>query len=194
MAATEKLTGIRRDENRVREYLERIGMIPSKADPDEREQFVKEEPNPRLKEAEEGGRVVFVVDAAHFVPGFLWIFTGIFIGAPAGRKRFNVPGELNAVTHEMTTSCNKRHINTERVYGLLREISEAHLETPVTSALDKGRYRNCGIARRTAETINIELLYILPCSPNLNLIERRLRKFVKKKSKYYLSSSILKQR
>lgn len=54
-AAVERITGIRRSENRVRLYLKsigmkrrKVGMIPAKTDP--------EELNPRLKEAEEGRR------------------------------------------------------------------------------------------------------------------------------------------
>ena len=66
-AAVERITGIRRSENRVRVYLKsigmkrrKVGMIPAKADPEEQERFVKEELNPRLKEAEEGRRAVFL--------------------------------------------------------------------------------------------------------------------------------------
>jgi transposase len=66
MAAIEKLTGIKRSENRVREYLKsigmkrrKVGMVPAKADPDEQERFLKEELEPRLKEAEEGERALF---------------------------------------------------------------------------------------------------------------------------------------
>ena len=67
VSVVEQLTGIRRSENRVREYLEKIGMkrrkvgmIPAKADPEKQERFVKEELNPRLKEAEQGRRAVFL--------------------------------------------------------------------------------------------------------------------------------------
>ena len=66
-AVVERITGIRRSENRVRVYLKsigmkrrKVGMIPAKADPEEQERFVKEELNPRLKEAEEGRRAVFL--------------------------------------------------------------------------------------------------------------------------------------
>ena len=48
MAKIEELTGIKRSENRVREFLKsigmaprKVGMIPAKADPDEQEQFIK---------------------------------------------------------------------------------------------------------------------------------------------------------
>jgi len=58
-AAVERITGIRRSENRVRLYLKSIGMKRRKVgmiDPEEQERFVKEDLNPRLKEAEEGRR------------------------------------------------------------------------------------------------------------------------------------------
>jgi transposase len=48
MAKIEELTGIKRSENRVREFLKSIGLaprkagtIPAKADPDEQETFIK---------------------------------------------------------------------------------------------------------------------------------------------------------
>ena len=92
-------------------------MIPSKADSDEQEQFIKEELEPRLKEAKSGRRVVFFVDAAHFVLapflGILWSFKRLFIKAPSGRKRFNVLGALNAVTHELITVTNDTYINAQ---------------------------------------------------------------------------------
>jgi transposase len=67
VSVVERLTGIRRSENRVRVYLKsigmkrrKVGMIPAKADPEKQKRFVKEELNPRLKEAEEGRRAVFL--------------------------------------------------------------------------------------------------------------------------------------
>lgn len=49
---------------------------------------------PRLAQAQAEQRVVFFVDAAHFVLapflGLVWSLTRLFIKAPAGRKRFNV--------------------------------------------------------------------------------------------------------
>ena len=124
MAKIEELTGIKRSENRVREFLKsigmaprKVGMIPAKADPEEQESFLKEELEPRLEEVQGGQRAVFFVDAAHFVLapflGILWCFTRLFIKAPAGRKRFNVLGALNAVTHELVTATNDTYINAQ---------------------------------------------------------------------------------
>ena len=198
MQKIEELTGVRRSENRVREYLKgigikrlKVGMIPAKADTEEQERFIKEELTPRLKEAEEGKRGVFFTDAAHFVLspflGFLWAFTRIFIKAPAGRKRFNVLGALNAVTHEPVTVCNDTYINAESVCELLKNIADMYAGIPITLILDNARYQKCKTVFDLAASLNIELLYLPAYSPNLNIIER-LWKFVKKKclwSKYY---------
>lgn len=119
--------------------------------------------------------------------GFLWSFSRIFIRSPSGRKRFNVLGALNAVTHELITVCNETYINAESVCELFYKISESCVGIPVTLILDNARYQKCRIVSELAGLLDIELLYIPPYSPNLNLIER-LWKFVKKKclwSKYY---------
>ncbi len=198
MAKIEEQTGIKRSENRVRAFLKSIGMaprkvgtIPAKADPEEQESFVKEELEPRLEEAKTGQRVVFFVDAAHFVLapflGILWSFTRLFIKAPSGRKRFNVLGALNAVTHELIIVTNDTYINAQSFCDLLWCISRLDLGVPITLVLDNVRYQKCKLVWELAESLDIELLYLPPYSPNLNLIER-LWKFVKKKclySKYY---------
>ena len=94
---------------------------------------------------------------------------------------------MNAVTHELITVCNETYINADSVCELLYAISEKYAGTAVTAVMDNARYQKCRIVRETAARLDIELLYIPPYSPNLNLIER-LWKFVKKKcrrSKYY---------
>jgi len=198
MAKIEELTGIKRSENRVREFLKsigmaprKVGMIPAKADLDKQEQFIKEELEPRLEEARSGKRAVFFVDAAHFVLapflGILWSFKRLFIKAPAGRKRFNVLGALNAITHELITVTNDTYINAPSFCDLLWRISRLNIRVPITLVLDNARYQKCKLVWELAESLDIELLYLPPYSPNLNLIER-LWKFVKKQclySKYY---------
>jgi len=198
MAKIEELTGVRRSENRVREFLKsagmkrrKVGMIPAKADPDKQEEFSEKELKPLLSEAKEGKRAVFFVDAAHFVSapflGFLWSFTRIFIKAPSGRQRFNVLGALNTAAHQLVTVCNDEYINAQSFCDLLWKIAAMNLKIPVTLILDNAKYQKCGIVRSLAKSLNIELLYLPAYSPNLNIIER-LWKFVKKKclwSKYY---------
>ena len=203
-ANIKELTGIKRSENRIRLFLKSIGIkrykvgtIPAKADIEEQDRF-KKRLQPRLEDATTGERAVFFVDAAHFVLapflGFLWSFTRIFIKAPAGRKRFNVLGALNAITHQLITVTNDTYINAESVCDLLRQIAGLNLGVPITLVMDNARYQKCKIVWQLASVLGIELLYLPTYSPNLNLIER-FWKFLKKKclySKYYSEFSAFK--
>ena len=63
----EKLTGIRRSPTQVRQFLKVLGMkrlqvghIPAKADPKEQKTFLEGELQPRLEEAQQGKRHVFL--------------------------------------------------------------------------------------------------------------------------------------
>jgi transposase len=131
------------------------------------------------------------MDAAHFVfapfLGYLWCFTRLFIKAPCGRKRFNVLGALDAISHEMTVFTNTGYINALSVCDLLAKIAKKYCNLPVSIVLDNARYQKCTLVQEFAKSLNIELLYLPSYSPNLNLIER-IWKFIKKKclySKYY---------
>lgn len=184
-----RLTGIRRGVSQVRAYLKRIGMswrkagtIPAKCDPDVQDDFLTQKLEPRLEEAKTGKRTVFFVDAAHFIFGpflcMLWCFVRYFVPGPCGRKRYNVLGALNAVTHELIRVTNHSYINAESVCELLRKVAAA-VPGPVTLVLDNARYQKCALVQNLAATLGIELLYLPSYSPNLNLIER-LWKYMKK--------------
>lgn len=131
------------------------------------------------------------MDAAHFVHGaFLgqvWSKERVFIPSPSGRRRFNVLGALNAITKEVVTVENDSYINSFSVCELLLKLKDRSLDTPITLVLDNARYQTCKLVQDAAKELEIELLFLPPYSPNLNLIER-LWKFVKKKalnSRYY---------
>jgi len=135
-------------------------------------------------------------DAAHFVMGaflgFIWCFERFFVKAPSGRKRFNVLGALNAITHEVILITNDTYITATQICELLQKIADLGLLIPITLVLDNARYQKCKIVEDLAKSLGIELLYLPPYSPNLNLIER-LWKFVKKKclyGKYYEDFSV----
>jgi transposase len=115
--------------------------------------------------------------------GFLWCFERLFVKTGAGRQRFNVLAALNAVTHELITVTNDTYISAESVCALLNKIAALGLAIPITLILDNARYQKCVLVMELAESLNIELLYLPPYSPNLNLIER-LWKFVKKQCLY----------
>lgn len=107
--------------------------------------------------------------------GFLWCFQRYFVYSASGRKRFNVLGALNAITHEVVTITNDSYINALSVCDLLRKLATKHAEEAVTLFLDNARYQKCKIVQELAEQLKIELIYLPAYSPNLNLIERLWR-------------------
>jgi transposase len=193
-AKIEELTGLNRSLPQVEKFLKKMGMkcrkvgcIPAKADPQQQAEFLNKQLQPRLDEAQAGLRALFFVDAAHFVLapflGFLWCFARVFISAPTGRQRFNVLAALNAVTHDLVLVTNDSYITATSVCALLHQLAALNLTVPITLVLDNARYQRCALVQDLAATLNIELLFLPPYSPNLNLIER-LWKFVKKEALY----------
>jgi transposase len=201
-AQIEALTGIKRGPTQTRQFLRKLGMkprklgqIPAKADPEAQEEFKAEKLEPRLAEAQAGQRVVFFMDAAHFVYApflaLVWCFTRVFVKAPSGRQRLNVLAALHATTKEILTVQNLTYVTAETVCELLRLLAGAHPALPITIVLDNARYQKCALVQELARSLGIELLYLPAYSPNLNLIER-LWKWVKKQclyGKYYPTSA-----
>jgi len=201
----EERTGIRRGLTQVRHFLHRLGLAPRKVAaipippkstlPEHvktQKVFLENKLEPRLKEARQGLRQVLFVDAAHFVHasflGILWCVARLCVRAASGRKRFNVLGALDAVSHKLITVTNHSYINAESVCLLLRAVAAAATpEIPITLVLDNARYQKCALVDGLAKQLGIELLYLPSYSPNLNLIER-VWKFVKAdclRTKYY---------
>jgi len=107
----------------------------------------------------------------------------IFVRAPAGRQRFKVLGALNALPHELVTVTNDTSITATEVGTLVRQRAALTLGVPLTLVLDNARYQRCAQVVTLAASLQIELCFLPPYSPNLNLIER-LWKFVKKQCLY----------
>jgi len=143
--------------------------------------------DPRIKEAKEGKRKIYFVDAAHFVLGgflaCLWCFCRVYLPTPSGRQRYNVLGALDAITHELILECNDKYINSQSVCSLLLKISQLQIGIPITIILDNAKYQRCDLVQKCAEQLNIELLFLPSYSPNLNIIER-LWKWIKKDCLY----------
>ena len=148
---------------------------------------------PRLEEAKQGKRTVYFADAAHFVHGAfvacVWCIVRFFIPTPSGRKRYNVLGAIDAITHNVISVCNTTYINHLSVIELLEKIRDRHKDSvfPISIFLDNAKYQRCKAVTEKAASLNIELMFLPSYSPNLNLIER-LWKWMKKdclNCKYY---------
>ena len=191
IARIEALTGIELSESQARRTLHRLGMkyrktaaIPGKCDAQLQFDFYQQEMLPRLAEAGRAERKVFFVDAAHFVMGaflgMLWCFSRIFIKTSPGRQRYSVLGAIDSHRHEIISVTTDGTVSAPLVTQLLDKIRVAHPTTPITLVLDNARYQRCKEVANHAAIKDIELLYLPPYSPNLNLIER-LWKLTKKK-------------
>lgn len=146
---------------------------------------------PRIDEAKDGKRSLYFVDGAHFVfggiLGSLWCSSRVFVKTSPGRQRLNVLAALNPFQNELVEISNTGYINAEVVCNLLYKIHANSRGKPITLVLDNARYQRCKKVQALADELQIELLFLPPYSPNLNLIER-LWKFIKKEcihSRYF---------
>lgn len=108
----------------------------------------------------------------------MWSAVRLFVPTGSGRQRLNVLGAVGYGTARMITVINRGSIGAEQACELLREIHR-RCRKPITVVLDNASYHRARIVRDLAAALNIELLFLPPYSPNLNLIER-VWKLVKK--------------
>ena len=141
------LTGIELSLSQIRRVMLRLGMryrkagqSPGKADTNKRLEFLDQELRPKLKDAAEGKRKVFFVDASRFVMGavlgMLWSFARVFVRGASGRKRYNVLGTLDSETREVITVSNDTYITAPTVCELLEKLREHESQMPLTLVLD----------------------------------------------------------
>lgn len=194
----ERLTGIRRSPGRIRQFLHSGGYklfkmkpIPAKADVEVQKAWVEKKLNPFIEKAKKGKCCLLFMDASHFVLGafvcYVWSKVALFLKTSAGRNRINVLGAVNAVNQELTTLINTTFINATVIIEFLNLLKSKYADTPIVIVLDNARYQHCNLVTSAAEKLGIQLLFLPPYSPNLNIIER-LWKLTKKKilyTKYY---------
>jgi transposase len=191
----EMLTGLKLGPSACRDFMRKhLGMkfrkmaiIPAKADPKKQAEFLNDELEPLLKEERQGKRKVFFVDAAHFLMGaflgMLWCFERLFLKSSCGRRHYNVLGAFNVKGTNLITVTNEAYINSNTIVDLLIKLKQEYTNIPLTLIMDNARYQRCSKVTEQAEMLGIDVLFIPPYSPNLNLIER-LWKFTKKKCLY----------
>jgi hypothetical protein len=167
------------------------GSMPAKADPAAQRSYYDSILSPLMEQAADGKLALLFLDASHFVMGcdFLGCIYGKvrrFVKTFSGRKRYNVLGALDFVTKKVVTVANDAYITAVDICELLRKAASDYVGKPVHIVLDNARYQKCEVVTNLAQELGIELHYIPPYSPNLNLIER-LWKHVKNRlrARYY---------
>jgi len=194
----QNIAGVQLSEDQARRIMRRVGLayrktaaIPGGADPQIQFVFLQEELIPRLKEAQEGSRRVFFVDAAHFVLGaflgMIWCLTRVLVRTGSGRQRYSVLGAVETRDHDLVTIRTTGSVNAETVCDLIEKISEQYPAEEITLVMDNARYQRNSKVLDCAARHAIELLFLPAYSPNLNLIERvwRLIKSRTLKNKYF---------
>ena len=167
--------------------------VPGKANREAQKEFVQ-----RFREfmAQKPCDVpLYFTDATHpthnSTPAYGWIRRGAEkeLVANSGRQRLNLHGALNAETREVIT-LRAESINADATVSLFELIDQAHpsANTIYVIADNAGYYHADAVKEYLASgRSRIQLWFLPPYSPNLNLIER-LWKFFRKKvmnNRYY---------
>ena len=97
----------------------------------------------------------------------------------AGRQRYSVLGARDAATRTLIRETTDGNVNELTARRLLLKIRAAHPDGPISVVWDNARYQHTPLVRNIARAARIDLVYLPPYSPNLNLIER-VWKFTKK--------------
>ena len=166
-------------------------LIPGKADGEAQEGFVKE--YEKLKENKNKEDPLYFIDATHPhhnpVAGYGWIKRGEDYPIPSntGRRRLNINGAFNIESLESVVRYDET-INAQSTIALFQQLEQRHPQAEKIYAIcDNARYYRSGMVVEYLQTSRIELIFLPPYAPNLNLIERYW-KFFKKKilcGKYY---------
>lgn len=136
---------------------------------------------------------VYFCDGVHLIYGYhggkYWCKNRICVKSAYGRKRVNCLGFLDAVSHQTETVMNDSYLNSDSVCEGLKLLRRKNPDQQIYVVLDNAAYQRCKKVKEFAIDMNINLIFLPPYSPNLNLIER-LWKFLRSKilaNKYYNS-------
>ena len=135
--------------------------------------------------------VLVFMDASHFVHGCDYlggVYSKVrrFVRTFSGRQRYNVFGAINFASRKVHTITNTTYITATEICQMLKFLASEYAGKRIHVVLDNARYQKCEAVTSLAHDLKIDLVYLPPYSPNLNLIER-LWKFAKGKLrvKYY---------
>ena len=182
----------------VAALLHRLGFsykkpkqLPGKSDFLKQKQFI-ENLKQLEKELESVDEIVYM-DGVHpqhnSKPAYGWFEKGeeIPLRANSGRERLNINGALSANSLEVTI-VESDSVNAQSTLELLKKLEGKYLNAKrIVVICDNARYYRSKLVSEYVEKSKVELKFLPPYAPNLNLIER-LWRFMNKKvrnNRYY---------
>lgn len=181
-------------------FVKQAKRVPGKADIEKQEKFIGI--YYKLEDSLGVNDKIYFLDGMHSqhnsVPRYGWIFKGedIEIKSNTGRERLNLNGAINIDRFEVIIR-DEESINADAIIELLKEIERKNPEAEkIYTISDNARYYKAKIVQEFLKTSKVEMVFLPPYCPNLNLIER-LWSFFQKEilyNKYYESFQIFKKK
>jgi len=159
--------------------------IPGKADPIVQEEFIQKILIPLSQKVmlDFDKMHVFFMDAAHIVNGKnisgIWSQERKAVKSGSGRQRVNIVAAVDPFHEKYVITPFPENVNEQALKKFLRQVrySVGSKEKPIVIVLDNARYQKTKRFRSLAQSLNIQLEYLPPYSPNLNLCERMWKYF-----------------
>jgi transposase len=169
--------------NGINSLLKRLGFVykkpvltPCKADVKKQEEFIAA--YKELKKNLAQNDQIYFMDGVHpqhnSIASCGWIKRGKTkqLKTNNGRKRTNINGILNIETKELLYIEDER-INSQTMIASLNQVLEKQKKGKIHIILDNARYYHSFVVKDfLAENPRIDLHFLPPYSPNLNIIER----------------------
>lgn len=166
-------------------------LVPGKANAEQQEKFIEElqQIEAELKPTDE----IIYMDGVHpqhnSKSAYGWFEKGVEapLKANSGRKRMNINGALNIDNLNVMINAGDS-VNAQSTIELFKKLELQYPQADrIVIVCDNARYYKSEMVSKYLESSKIELKFLPPYSPNLNLIER-LWRFMNKKirnNKYY---------
>jgi len=180
------LSGLNKMLHRTSHSYQTIHKLPGKCPVDKQQVWIDAFKD-KLQNMNPQTEVILFMDSVHpthnTVYSKVWTEIGIprWICSNTGRNRMNISGAYNPLDHEIVI-IDEPAVNGETTIHLLEKCHQKYIDKDmITVYLDNAKYHKSKTVRDfVAKHPKINLSFLPPYSPNLNLIER-LWKFAKEK-------------
>lgn len=179
----EKEFGVKYTTEGVKKLLHSLGYsykkpkrVPGKANKEQQEKFLRKLEDIKANKSAEDK--IYYLDSVHpthnSIPAYGWIKKGKekLLKANSGRRRLNINGAYEPEEQKVIV-CEDESINADSTIALIEKIIEGQKRGKIYLICDNARYYCSKKVREFVKRHSrIEMIFLPPYSPNLNLIER----------------------